>query len=298
MKFFNNLRYFFFIIFLATIIISCMCKRNYIIYYNRVYEINSLYSVEKDTLKALRKSRKLFRRYEPKNQERVDEFEKFITLSDKQHKNFGGKKSLYKLIPLVAPYWKYWKQETDLFKLYRKYGIDSLEVEQKVSDWKKSLNRQLVDSFSIAFIRDQQNRQHDSLRSKRKGDDEKNTELLMWTFKDYGYPSMQKIGLYGNKEVFMPMGLLLNHMAESKQYDYFKIKLLDYIKSGELPPIDYMEMVDKHNWLFNKETKYGLFSHHYTVLDTAKINLNRKLIGFHGLKNRGKMMREDKKKER
>jgi len=34
------------------------------------------------------------------------------------------------------------------------------------------------------------------------------------------------------------------------------------------------------------------------VLDTAKINRNRKLIGFHGLKNRGKMIKEDQKKEK
>ncbi|MEJ5052434.1 hypothetical protein WH221_21590 [Chryseobacterium culicis] len=40
----------------------------------------------------------------------------------------------------------------------KKYGIDSLEADQKITDWKKNLNKILIDSFSIAMIRDQEER--------------------------------------------------------------------------------------------------------------------------------------------
>ncbi|RTZ48486.1 hypothetical protein EJ377_13190 (plasmid) [Chryseobacterium arthrosphaerae] len=34
----------------------------------------------------------------PKNQDRINEYENYIRLADQHHKNFGGKKSLYRLI--------------------------------------------------------------------------------------------------------------------------------------------------------------------------------------------------------
>ena len=36
-----------------------------------------------------------------------------------------------------------------------KYGIDSLSVEQKIASSKKNMNKQLIDSFFVAFVRDQ-----------------------------------------------------------------------------------------------------------------------------------------------
>ena len=120
--------------------------------YNKVNDIDSAFRFQKDTLTTIKKYRKLFKKYPPKNQERIYEFETFIKIADKKSKKFGGQKNLNKLIPLVAPNWKFKKQEKDFFKLYQKYGIDSLEIEQKISTWKKGLNKQLVDSFSIAFV--------------------------------------------------------------------------------------------------------------------------------------------------
>lgn len=287
-----------YVLFLALVFCVVSCKRdhNYINYYNEVYRIDSIYRFRKDTLSAIGQYRKLFKKYEPVQNVRLREYENFIRLSDKYKLKFGGKKALYKLIPQVAPYWKYKKQDPEFIGLYKKYGIDSLEMERKFADWKRGLNKQLVDSFSIAFVRDQQHRQSDSVRSFRKFDDDRNADLLLWTFKNYGYPSLQKIGLYGNKEVFMPMDIILNHMAESEHYEYFKARLLDYIKSGECPPRDYIEMIEKHNKLYNKDTEYAIYYPSDYVLDSAKIDRNRKHIGFPGIKQWGKISIESWKK--
>ncbi|WP_300673617.1 hypothetical protein [Soonwooa sp.] len=287
-----------YILFLALVfcVVSCKHDHNYINYYNEVYRIDSIYRFKKDTLSAIGQYRKLFKKYEPVQNVRLQEYENFIRLSDKYKLKFGGKKALYKLIPQVAPYWKYKRQDPVFIGLYKKYGIDSLEMERKFTDWKKGLNKQLVDSFSIAFDRSQGLQQSDSLGSLRKLESKKNADLMLWTFKNFGYPSLQKIGLYGNNEVFMPMSSFLSRLAESEDYDYFKTKLLDYIKSGECPPRDYIDMVEMYNASHKKDTEYGIYYPTDYVLDSVKIDRSRKLIGFPSIKQWGKISIESWKK--
>jgi hypothetical protein len=269
------------------ILISCQTKRyNYINYYNRVNEADSILRLNNDSLIAIKLYKKIFKKYPPRQSLWINEFETYIKLSDKYHKDFGGKKSLYQLIPLVAPNWKYNKQDPELFALYKKYGIDSLEVEKEVANWKKGLNKTLVDSFSIAIFRDQEKGR---IGVSRKNDD-KNAQLLIWTFNKYGYPSLQKIGLWGNNGIFMPSGLILHHMAGSGQYSYFKEKVLEYVKSGDCPPDDYVSMVERNNNLNHRESEFGFESMFglkplNNIIDTIKVNKNRKKIGLPSLKH-------------
>lgn len=105
-------------------VLFCSCKNrelNYITYYNKVNDIDSIFRIANKPKKAIHKYRKLFRKYPPKNQERIAEYETYITLADRYKKNFGGKENLYKLIHLNTPYNNYKR----LYGLYQKYGIDS-----------------------------------------------------------------------------------------------------------------------------------------------------------------------------
>jgi hypothetical protein len=303
MKYFNikkenlciNFKYIIYPIFYLSL---CACKnRNYIEYYNKVYAIDSILRVNKDTLATIKQYKKLFKKYPPSQNERIEEYENYIKYSDRYNKNFGGHKGLDKLITQVAPYWKYKREDSAFFKLYKKYGIDSIAVEQKVDQWKKGLNKTLVDSFSIAFERDQYNERSGPIVEIN---DRKNSNLLLWTFKNYGFPSKQKIGQTGNNNRFMPMGVLLNHMAGSQNYEYFKVKLLEYVKSGECTPRDYIDMIDKHQYINHLETIYGIFIHYstpdFSASDSARINKNRIAIGFPGLKQSSKITKDFQKK--
>lgn len=277
---------------LLIFIISCKTKPvNYITYYNKVNEIDSIFRFQRDTLTTIKKYRKLFRKYPPKNQERISEFETFIKIADSKNKKFGGQKSLFKLIPLVAPNWKYKKEEQDFFELYKKYGIDRIKIEQEVSNWKKGLNKKLIDSFTIAFIRDQEKEREDV--SLFKINDKKNAELFLWTFKNYGYPSLQKIGLWGNNDVFMPMSSLYLHMPWQDQYLEIQKKILEYVKSGDCPPRDYAGMVDRHLLqVKNEDVLYGHYISYNTVLDTLKVNKNRKNIGLPSIQHSEKIRKD------
>ncbi|SMO87775.1 hypothetical protein SAMN06265171_11021 [Chryseobacterium rhizoplanae] len=261
------------------------CKnRNYILYYNKVNEIDSIYRVTHQPDEAIKQYRKLFRKYKPKNQERREEYENYIKLADQHHKNFGGKKSLYKLIPLVAPNWKYKKQDSSFIQLYQKYGIGRQEMELKVEEWKKGLNQKLIDSFTVAFKRDQDSRIDPNYTDLSKND-KKNAELLKWMFENYGFPDVQKIGLW-NDDFFMPSGPILLHMADYEDhYQYLKIKLLEYVKSGECPPRDYAAMVDRNNLHHKVPYTYGVYQGYENIKDSATVNRNRKSIGLPSLQH-------------
>ncbi|MBB6368969.1 hypothetical protein [Chryseobacterium shigense] len=288
-----------FVTLIAISFLSCKGRKlNYIDYYHKVYTIDSAQRVGKDTLATIRQYKKLFRKYPPVQNERLEDYETYIRYSDQFHKKFGRIKGLDKLIAQSAPNWKYKREDKEFFKLYKKYEIDSMAVEQKVLQWKRGLNKTLIDSFSIAFERDQQNNR---VGPEVVINDRKNAELLIWTFKNYGFPSRQKIGLYGNNERLMHMGTLLNHMAGTEHYEFFKTKLLEYVKSGECPPRDYIEMVDKYQYIHHLEPVYGIFSHYdtnFNAADSARIDRNRKAVGFPGLKQSSKMVKDFQRKNK
>lgn len=275
----------------ALILLSCRSKKlNYIDYYHQVYNIDSTFRLKKDTLTTIAQYKKLFKKYPPKNQDRIDEFENYILFSDKFHKNFGGKKSLYKLIPLIAPYWKYKKEDSGFIGLYQKYGISRQEMEGQISQWKKNLNQKLIDSFTVAFKRDQDSRINSKDIIKN---DKKNAELLKWMFENYGFPSLQKIGLWNN-DFFIPSGPVLLHMADYEEYhQYFKTKVLEYVKSGDCPPRDYAAMMDRYYLhVIKKEVPYGVYIGYENIKDSASINRNRKIIGLPSMQHAQKITKD------
>ncbi|WP_250252886.1 hypothetical protein [Chryseobacterium sp. Marseille-Q3244] len=278
---------------LTSIFLLISCKNrdlNYIDYYNKVYTIDSIHRVNKDTLATIKQYKKLFRQYPPVQNERITEYEVYIKMADKYHQDFGGVKSLDKLLAQTAPYWQ---PDRDFYQLYKRHGIDSLQVEKKFQRWRKGLNQVLVDSFSIAFTRDQHNR---NIKEIVEMNDKKNAELLLWTFKNYGYPSLQKKGHLGRDGQLMAMGTMLNHMAYTKYYEYFKAKLLEYVKSGECTPRDYIEMVDKYQYANKGATMYGIFMRfdeaNLSAADSARIDKNRAAVGFPRMKTSMKIAKD------
>jgi hypothetical protein len=72
-----------------------------------------------------------------------------------------------------APYKRHCK---NLFPICAKYGIDSLSVEQKIASTKDNMNKRLIDSFSVAFVRDQEAKR--MVSSVMVKNDAKNARLL------------------------------------------------------------------------------------------------------------------------
>ena len=274
--------YFLILILLSFIIISCKTREtNYITYYNKVNEIDSIYRIAQKPKLAIKKFRKLFKEFQPKNQERIEEFENYIYLSDKYQENFGGKKNLYKFITLIAPYRNAYQEHLPLFK---KYGIDSLEAANKTDLWVRSREKVLMDSITTLFIRDQEGRRLDINISAR--NDLKNANLMKWIFDNYGYPSLQKVGVFGNDDVFLPMSTFFSHMSASQDYPYFEKKLKRYLEMGDCSPREYSTMVDRyHLQVLKDKMLYGSYIGVDGISDTIQVNKNRKSVGLPSLKH-------------
>ena len=274
--------YFLILIHLSLIIISCNTwEKNYITYYNKVNEIDSIYRIAQRPKLAIKKFRKLFTEFQPKNQERIEEFKNYIYLSDKYQKNFGGKKNLYKFITLIAPYRNAYQEHLPLFK---KYGIDSLEAVNKIDLWVRSREKVLMDSITTLFIRDQEGKRLDVNISAR--NDLKNAKLMKWIFDNYGYPSLQKVGVFGNDDVFLPMSTFFSHMSASQDYPYFEKKLKRYLEMGDCTPREYSTMVDRyHLQVLKDKMLYGSYIGIDGISDTIQVNKNRKSVGLPSLKH-------------
>ncbi|MFP8896168.1 hypothetical protein [Chryseobacterium sp. EZn1] len=261
------------------------CKKNYITYYNKVNEADSIYRMANNPKLAVKEYRKIFEEYTPKNQDRIEEYATYITLADQYHEDFGGKKSLYQLISLVAPYGDEYRKYLPLFN---KYGIDNPSVEQKITEWKQGLDKKLIDSFKIALIRDQEGRPLDTALTRKNV--EKNAKLLIWTFKNYGFPTPEKIGWF-------PMPTFISHMVESKKdYPFIKDKLLEYVKSGDFSPRDYARMEDTYLGSHKKITRYGF--NMIPVQDSTQIDRNRKSLGIPSMKHSSKIRKDYLKKKK
>lgn len=269
-----------FLLLLSLLMLLTSCNKNYITYYSKVNQIDSIYRLAHNPKLAIEEYREIFKKYPPKNQERIEEFATYITLADQYNEDFGGKKSLYKLIPLIAPYGDEYKKYLPLFN---KYGIDNQTVIQRLDEWKNGHNKVLIDSFQIALKRDQEGRPFDTAVVRKNV--KKNAEFFIWTLKNHGFPSSKKIGWF-------PMPTFMSHLSESKEYyPYIREKLGEYLISGECPPRDYARMVDMHLGFRKQMTMYGF--NLIPVKDSAEINRNRKSIGIPTLKHSVKI-RKDK----
>lgn len=266
-------------VFLALFSFLASSCNGYIRYYNKANTIDRKFKANHDTVAFIERYNKLFKKYNPPNSNfAFSKYETYIIYADKYSKNFGEKKSLCKLLDLVAPYNEQYKR---LFPICAKYGIDSLSVEQKIDSSKKTTNKQLIDSFSVAFVRDRGQGRSDSLAMVT--NDRINARLLKWTIENYGYPSPQKIGIFGNDGVFMPMLTFLSHMGGNvpEYYPYFKKALLKYVKSGECSPREYATMIDRHEHVNKREIIYGEYLFNFS--DLKKVNRKRRSIGLKSL---------------
>lgn len=251
---------------------SCAKNENYIHYYQEVNRIDSVYRLANQPQLAVKEYKKLFKKYEPKNQERIQEFETYILLSDQYNEDFGGKETLKKLVTMKYYLGDRLKQYEGLFQ---KYGLQDEEVKQLIKETKQKQNQKLVDSFKIVLERDQEGRVEKDFLTINKNVD-RNAKFLLWYFDGYGYPTREKIGEF-------PMPTLLSHLSESVDNSILREKVLDYVKSGDCEPFVYALMIDGLNLNLKRSTIYRYTE--WGALDSATIDKNRKSIGLPSLKH-------------
>ena len=244
---------------------------NYIHYYQEVNRIDSIYRLANQPQLAVKEYKKLFKKYEPKNQERIQEFETYILLSDQYNEDFGGKETLKKLVTMKYYLGDRLKQYEGLFQ---KYGLQDEEVKQLIKETKQKQNQKLVDSFRVVLERDQEGRPHDRITVNK--NKEINAKFLLWYFDNYGFPTNQKIGIF-------PIPTFLSHLSTAVDYPMIRERVLEFVKSGDCEPFYYAFMVDSVRFDLKYTPVYRVSE--WGALDSVAVDKNRKHIGLPSLKH-------------
>lgn len=122
---------------------------------------------------------------------------------------------------------------------------------------------------------------------KMKEVDESNQKRMKEIFETYGYPNEKLIG-YSNKNENVDISFMLMHFDD---LDYFKPKLLGFIKKGECNPYTLASMVDSND-RENRIYTYGIYSSvdSTEIRDFPNLDKRRKSIGLRTLKDHNKTM--------
>jgi hypothetical protein len=254
-------------------------EANYIPYYLKVYEADSLYIV-KDYKRSYKILDSLFKKFEPVNTHIYYEVINYMKLKVILNKrisrretenwilNYGVTLSRLENDSILNLYYsKDEKLKKDYPKLREKF-ISSIHLD---------LREEIVKMIE----QDQFYRKKDYQENidKQEEIDAKNAKRYIEIFNQYGYPSARVIGDYSIDKRMISEDAILLHTNDEERINYFLPKILEFIKKGEARPMIYANMYDQF-YLYNGEKQYyGSYTNKVDIPIT-EINRRRKTIGL------------------
>lgn len=256
---------------------------NYIPYYLKVYEADSLYY--SGNYSEYRKQMKnLFKYFEPINISRYNEYEKYLKSLIILDKNKNYEREL--LILIVDFGYKQKSILNDSILAYvlknNKYSVKHLtDLEDK---YEYSLNKDLIQKLKKLEFDDEEIRERQGLTFEQreplmKQVDKKNDSIIKNYIITNGFPSKKVIGDFS-------LGLLFNHFSYNGSYDFYKETLPSFIKNGTCNPSNYAALIDRWYLMNKSEPFYFMtwFDKIKTIENDSEkikeINSRRKKIGL------------------
>lgn len=295
-------KYFLLIVFLACVSLSCRTtvvdnnslkkEINYIPYYLKVYEADSLF-ITNNFQKSYQILDSLFQKYEPLEMENYYEYSNYIASSvmsghidgldgkiKKGYLNFGDVGFLhpqsYEIRQKIAKMSKLSKDEKELYK----------------KEYSKRINLSLRKRIDIMFDEDQSVRRKNLNEEGMKFFENKHAKELEEIIANYGYPDYQVIGSMNYEDANWNIPKPIScHILFVHQNIAFKEKylpfLLNELKRGKCSPRDYSAIYD--SYLFKKSAElniipkqlYGSIGiENRALVNPKKIDSIRKSIGL------------------
>ena len=276
------------IIIISTFVISCKSNysrigdknANYIPYYLKVYEADSLYIVgnHKRSFEILDG---LFKKYEPINMQMYYEVFNYMKLKVILNKKTNRK---------------------ELKSWIIKYGVSLSRLENdsllsyystKNSKWlvknypklrekfMTSINLDLREQINIMISQDQyyRNNNYQANIDKQNRIDSINSKKCINIFKQYGYPNDKIIGDFSIDKRVINFSTILLHTKDKERIDYFSPKVLEFIKKGQALPKVYANMYDQYLLYNGSEQYFGSYSNP-TDVPIQELNIRRQNIGM------------------
>ncbi|WP_026979222.1 hypothetical protein [Flavobacterium tegetincola] len=256
---------------------------NYIPYYLKVYEADSLFVVGnyQDSYDILDN---LFKKYEPINTFKFDEYSTFCKLKIILNKKLN-QDDFFKLVSKYG-YDNDWLETDSILSSYYK-TFEKMDIKYKSARelYLKSINLKLRNDIVILINQDQKyrigNKTSESQQMRNYADSVNQTELMR-IFRDFGYPNMSMIGNYTIDKKLVSISPILYHTSTSINNEYFFKNVFENMRQGNEEPDVYAFMIDRFNMFRNITQIYGTFKDNLK-LSEREINKNRHLIGLPSL---------------
>ena len=260
---------------------------NYIPYYLKVYEADSLYLINNFD-KAYKILDSLFKIYEPRNSDNFAEYSVYLNSAVKcRHiecirekaifglKNFGNIQSLH-------------KEGYAMYKELKKVASISNQDEQELKDkYYNSLNKELRYKIQEIYLRDQEVRRDFEDDKKRDSIDNINLIELVKIFEETGFPEKKIIGSNNAYDMpdkwFVKLEILFMHQSSITREKYIPV-FFNALKRGLCEPEVYASIYDKNEIENGRKQKYGTFSYSGgafdTIMEQNSLKIIRKNIGL------------------
>lgn len=275
-----------FVIFILTI--SCykpnpfVKEVNYIPYYLKVYEADSLY-VTGDYKNAFKILNSLFDKFEPLNQPGIYEMNTYVKLAylTKNHE---------KIKPVLIRLFDTWgykpenlEHDSIMNLAFQSTNLTIKEILSLNEKYKQNVNLELKNSLIEMQRLDQLYRGKDQDKEIKREDsiDLIHKKLIFRWLENEELPDVRIIDSY------VPYGIFFNHISDNvsvSEDEFIKNKLLKAIKKGKAQPDNLYMYLERQSYdRKEKQSPFGGFNFLEIPLDTITVNKNRKEIGLPSL---------------
>lgn len=272
-------------VFVSISLISCKSYQkigdknsNYIPYYLKVYEADSLFLVKNYSL-AYEKYDSLFKYYEPINMPLYFEFENYIKSGLLAKKDKSFKKEFKKIVANYGYTYGNIEKDTLLQVLASRFKKSKKDIEK----WQKQYSSK-IDTFyryqlTTMNLNDQKVRNQKPLNWDEVAKiDRQNDSILRQMINVISYPNFKNVGSFrklneDERKVDLGVEVLLNHFTSSEEsFQFYNQILPNLIKKGECLPKDYAHLIDRY---YTKNSKDSFF---YFITFTHDFKNNPSLV--------------------
>lgn len=255
---------------------------NYIPYFSKIYEADSLYLVE-NYQRSYEILDSLFKKYEPIHSE--NEYLTYITCKIILNKN---KKEIKKnLIYLLENDGYFYPDMTSASQKMQKFLIETdtlgIDTRKAVEKYRKSIDMPLRNLVLSMTKKDQEPRGKQPDFEKMKIVDAENTKILDSLLKINKYPRLRIVGKDRETGEDSDVGAIMIHTSQTYKETFLMEKVYDLLKKGEITPTTYSMIYDRYNLYINDELYYFTNIKLASPEEKKLKNERRKAIGLYSL---------------
>ena len=258
---------------------------NYIPYYLKVYEADSLYIV-KNYQSSYAVLDDLFKKYEILNIEVYNEYETYTASSVATNHTKDIRKMVQNCFAKYGSLLHIFKQDSLLNRALVLSKFSDADIAQLYEEYRNNLDLELRHTVEIMLQQDQQCRIASPFNmDTMKKVDRINRQKLQMILAEKGYPNRKKIGGYSLNQKDVDIGTLFLHADPIELAEELLPKLKQYVINGDCKPDIYAGPFDKLMLSYGAETQlYGTMNKNYKELMPLeypkKLDSLRKSIGL------------------